>query len=50
MDPGGRRKTDGKRMDECDQDKERRLGWRILDDDGGDPCSVESVLGSIMIL
>ncbi|KAL9136371.1 MAG: hypothetical protein Q9175_002420 [Cornicularia normoerica] len=42
MDPGGRRKTDGKRMDECDQDKERRLGWRILDDDGGDPCSVES--------
>lgn len=50
MDLEERRKTDGKRMDERGQDKESRLGWRIFDDDDGGPCSIESVLGSTMIL
>ena len=41
---------DGKCMDERGQNKERKLRWRIVDNDGGVRCSVESVLGSTMVL
>lgn len=40
---------DGKCMDERGQNKERNLRWRIVDNDGV-RCSVESVLGSTMVL